>query len=47
MHYSDELDYIIKSELSHLIELKRSESGPFQAGIVDKYYEIYEKIKKN
>ncbi len=47
MHYSDELDYIIKSELSHLIELKRSESGPFQAGIVDKYYDIYEKIKKN
>lgn len=47
MNYSDELDYIIKSELSHLIELKRSESGPFQAGIVDKYYDIYEKIKKN
>lgn len=47
MHYSDELDYIIKSELSHLIELKRSESGPFQSGIVDKYYDIYEKIKKN
>ena len=47
MHYSDELDYIIKSELSHLIELKRSESGPFQDGIVDKYYDIYEKIKKN
>ena len=47
MHYSDELDYIIKSELSHLIELKRSESGPFQVGIVDKYYDIYEKIKKN
>ena len=47
MKYSDELDLIIKSELSHLIELKRSESGPFAAGIVDKYYDIYEQIKKS
>ena len=47
MHYSDDLDFIIKSELSQLIELKRSEKGPFEKGIVDKYYEIYEKIKKN
>lgn len=47
MHYSDDLDFIIKSELSFLIDLKRSESGPFAAGIVNKYYELYEKIKKN
>ena len=47
MHYSDDLDFIIKSELSQLIELKRSEKGPFEKGIVDKYYDIYEKIKKN
>ena len=47
MHYSDDLDFIIKSELSFLIELKRSEKGPFEEGIVDKYYELYEKIKKN
>ena len=47
MHYSDDLDFIIKSELSQLIELKRSEKGPFEKGIVDRYYEIYEKIKKN
>ena len=47
MKYSEELDGIIKSELSHLIEIKRSESGPFAAGVVDKYYDIYEKIKKN
>lgn len=47
MHYSDELDEIIKSELSYLIEKKRSESGPFKPGVVDKYYDIYEKIKKN
>ncbi len=47
MHYSDDLDAIIKSELSFLIDLKRSVSGPFEPGIVDKYYELYEKIKKN
>lgn len=47
MKYSDELDSIIKSELSHLIEIKRSESGPFAAGVVDKYYDVYEKIKKS
>jgi protein associated with RNAse G/E len=47
MKYSDELDSIIKSELSHLIELKRSESGPFAVGVVDKYYDLYEKIKKS
>ena len=47
MKYSDELDSIIKSELSHLIDIKRSESGPFAAGVVDKYYDVYEKIKKS
>ena len=47
MNYSEDLDFIIKSELSYLIELKRSESGPFESGIVNKYYELYEKIKKN
>ena len=47
MKYSDDLDFILKSELSYLIELKRAETGPFEHGIVDKYYSIYEKIKKN
>lgn len=47
MHYSDELDTILKSELSYLIEQKRNEEGPFEAGIVEKYYNKYEEIKKN
>ena len=46
MHYSNELDGIIKSELSYLIDRKRDSSGPFKNGIVDKYYKIYEEIKK-
>ena len=47
MHYSDELDSILKNELSYLIDKKRKEDGPFKAGIVKQYYDLYEKIKKN
>ena len=46
MHYTEELDNIIKSELSYLIEQKRAETGPFTPGMVDKYYKLYEEIKK-
>ncbi len=46
MHYTEELDKILKSELTYLIEQKRAETGPFTPGIVDKYYKIYEEIKK-
>lgn len=47
MKYSDEIDNIVKTELSHLIEKKRQNEGPFAKGIVEKYYDIYEKIKNN
>ncbi len=47
MHYSNELDSIIKSELSYLIDKKRDSSGPFKNGVVDKYYKLYEEIKKS
>lgn len=46
MKYSDDLDLILKSELTKLIDLKRAELGPFEPGIVTKYYEIYKKVKK-
>ncbi len=46
MHYPDEIDKIVKEELSYLIELKRSEKGPFTPGIVEKYYKDFEKMKK-
>ena len=46
MHYSNEIDTIVKSELSYLIEKKRAEDGPFQPGIIEKYYELYENVKK-
>jgi len=47
MHYSNDLDKILKTELSYLIEEKRQRKGPFSCGIIDKYYNLYEKIKKS
>ena len=47
MHYSSEIDTIVKSELSYLISKKRANEGPFQEGIVQKYYNEYEKIEKS
>ena len=44
MKYPKDIDLIIKKELSSLIELKRHNDGPFQEGLVEKYYEKYKKI---
>lgn len=44
MQYPDELDMILKRELSDLIEMKKNKVGPFEDGIVKKYYEKYKKI---
>ena len=40
MHYSDDLDLVLRSELSNLIELKRKDKGPFDKKTIDKYYQI-------
>ena len=45
MGYSEEIDTILKSELSSLIELARNGSGPFTKGMVENYYPIYKKYK--
>ena len=47
MHYPKELNIILKNELTALIEMKRKEEGPFAKGIVDKYYEIYQKLTED
>lgn len=44
MHYSDELDEIVKSELASLIEMKKANEGPFDKNIVEKYYNKYKSI---
>lgn len=46
MHYSDKIDQILKSELTDLIELAKTRSGPFDHEIVKKYYEKYDNLKK-
>lgn len=47
MKYSDDIDFIVKSELTELIEMKKQGKGPFQKGIVNKYYELCKKIEEN
>ncbi|HOP65581.1 MAG TPA: DUF402 domain-containing protein [Bacilli bacterium] len=44
MKYPDEIDRIVKEELNNLIDMKKKNIGPFQKGVVQKYYEIYENI---
>lgn len=44
MGYSKKLDLIIRSQLSELIDMKRALLGPFEPGIVTKYYNMYEKL---
>ncbi len=46
MHYSDEIDLVLKEELSNLIELARNHKGPFEKSKIEEYYKIY-KTHKN
>lgn len=45
MNYSEEIDSILKSELTDLIEMARNNKGPFTKGTVENYYPIYKKYK--
>lgn len=47
MHYSEDIDRILKYELSQLIELVRAKESVFQIGNVERYYEKYLKLKEN
>ncbi len=46
MHYSDEIDLVLKEELSNLIELARNHKGPFENKKIEEYYKEY-KLHKN
>lgn len=46
MHYSEELDKVIKSELTVLIDLARKKEGPFANGKLHYYHEIYKRYKQ-
>ena len=44
MNYSDNLDMILKSELTALIELVRNKELAFEKGTIEYYNDIYNKI---
>lgn len=45
MNYPKEVNYIIKEELSNLIEMKKASEFPFNRETIDYYYDIFKKIK--
>lgn len=46
MNYPEEIDRILKLELTNLIDMVRKKENAFQPGIVENYCELYNKIKK-
>ena len=46
MNYSDDLDSVLKNELTILINKARNKEIPFQKDIIDNYYQMYKGIKK-
>ena len=46
MKYPNEIDMILKKELNNLINMKKSNEGPFCKNIIDYYVKLYENIKK-
>ena len=47
MHYSQDIDTIIKDELSNLIEISRRKEWPFVHDDIKKYYSVYENLIHN
>ena len=42
----DDLDKVLKEELTDLIDLARGKKHPFKIGMVEHYYEIYKDVKQ-
>ena len=47
MKYSENLDLILQSELTDLINMKRAEVGPFKKEVAEKYYQKYLELTDN
>lgn len=47
MNYPKEINYIIKEELSSLIEMKKSGVEPFNRKTIEMYYDLFKKVKKS
>ena len=46
MNYPEEIDKIVKDDLSNLIHLAREKENPFNVMVIDDYYYKYNKLKK-
>lgn len=46
MNYPKDLDIILKSELTNLINMKKQKEFPFSKKTIKKYHELYKNIKK-
>lgn len=46
MKYSEEIDSIVKDELTNLIEKVRKKEFPFNSEIIEKYHKQYEELKR-
>ena len=46
MKYSDDIDYVLKKELSRLIDMAREKTGPFQKELIERYHKQYDEIKE-
>lgn len=44
MRYPTEINFIIKKELTSLIEMKKASVNPFNKETIDKYFKIYTKL---
>lgn len=47
MNYPEDINFIIKKELSSLIEMKKSNEFPFNKESIEHYYEEFKKVKNN
>ena len=47
MQYPDEINYIIKEELSALIEMKKASEFPFNKETIEYYCNVFQEIKKD
>ena len=47
MNYPKEINYIIKEELSSLIEMKKSGVEPFNRKTIEMYYDLFKKVKES
>ncbi|MFQ9923690.1 MAG: DUF402 domain-containing protein [Beduini sp.] len=46
MHYPDELDIILRSQLEELIEMAKTSIGPFKHGFSEHWYHVYQEFKR-